>query len=120
MTTDKKALDTLLSTLAPLLEKAESQFTPTGDETCDATLTFKNISQKDWLLLEDQLKAFQQGEGVASVEPSNQTNAFSQYFKEIKDCPMYKPKNPALAISHVAKLHGLDVAELRKAFKNVN
>lgn len=125
MTTPKNALDALLSTLTPLLEKAQlekagSTFSPISDEKGEGTLVFKDISQKEWLELQDHLSAYQQSERAHLMTESNQTHSLSRYFNEIKSCPMYKPKNPNLAISHVAKVHGIDVSELRKAFKEMS
>lgn len=122
MTKHKDSILSLASALAPLLANADSDFCLDEGDTGTATIKLNNITQAQWQALQQQLEHLRhqpkQGESHTGDNTAQAPDPYAKYYQEIRDCPMYKPKNPNLAISHVAKLHGLEVDDLKKAFKS--
>lgn len=90
--------------------KTDAQFVYLPD-TDQLTITFNDIDQK----LAKRLLGWSEDQDFA--KPSTEFLLTESLRLEITQNPLFKPKNPSLAILQVAKLHGLSAERLGKAYK---
>ncbi|NRB37278.1 MAG: hypothetical protein HRU20_02285 [Pseudomonadales bacterium] len=106
MKSDKERLNEFIELLA---QSAKLDF----NKKNRLIITLEGIDQKQFLSISALLK---------SVVDGNATQAQDEYVsfvQQVVSNPLYKPKNPSLAIVQIAKRHGLEVAKLQQAVKKL-
>jgi hypothetical protein len=108
-----------LTQLAQWLAKAACDYQTTEADGSKGrlVLSLDHISQAESQEIQSLLMALGSATDQPAEAEQGRGDRFAPYYQQIQDCKLYKPKNPALAIAQVAKTNGLDVAELRGAFK---
>ncbi len=99
-----------------LANEAHCEFLP-SDITLNQGQLQLRLDDVDAQFFAQLMQAIKQQAGKATEAKSSAPLNYGVYLDEVRACPLFKPKNPLLAVRHVAKEHGLEAEALMAAFK---